>query len=110
LAATGQALIDLDEDKEESDDFIGELLIYAADVIFAVTADDDLPPFPAALAKGTSGKITGVLKSTLQVISPLLTFVRFQVADKKAAAALKYVSQVISNLLANQPILPVKLK
>lgn len=104
LAATGQALIDLDEDKEEADDFAGELLIYAADVGLSVQAGEDIPPFPPALAKGTQGRITGVLKATLQVANPLLTFASFQVADPKARKVLKYVSQALSQLLANQPV------
>lgn len=105
LGVTGQALIDLDTNKEGADDFAGELLIYVADVGQAIGNDSDLPPLPETLAKGTNQKITGVLKSTLQAVNPVIMFASFKVKGK-AAQVLRYTSQAISLLIANQPVPP----
>lgn len=103
LGATGQALIDLDENKSGADDFAGALLVYAADVISAVLADDELPELPDVLKTGVADKITGVSRAVLIVANSALTIARFQVSGR-AAKALKYVSEAVSQLLAGQPV------
>lgn len=96
-------MIDLDENKEGADDFAGELLIYIADVGAAVAADADLPPLPEVIAKGTNQKISGVLKSTLRAVNPVIMFASFKVKGK-AAKVLRYASQAISFLIAGLPV------
>lgn len=103
FGATGQALIDLDEDKTGAEDFAGALLVYAAEVIVAVASGDDLPPLPEALHQGTTEKIRGGFRATLIVINSVLTIARFQVSGR-ARTALNYVSQAISLLLAGQMV------
>lgn len=103
LGATGQALVDLDEDKNGAEDFAGALLVYAAEVIGAVSSDSDLPEFPEVLKRGTTEKIGGAFRATLIVANSILGFARFQVPGK-AALILKYASQAISQLLARQPV------
>lgn len=103
LGVTGQSLIDLDENKQGADDFIGELLIYVADVGTAVASNSDLPPLPAVIANGTNEKISGVLKGTLKAVNPILMFASFKVRGK-ASQVLRYASQAISLLIAGQPV------
>lgn len=103
LGATGQALLDLDADKNGAEDFAGALLVYAAEVGAAVSEGADLPPFPDELKIGTTDRITGSFKATLIVVNSILTVARFQVKGK-AATALKYVTQTISQLIAGQPV------
>jgi hypothetical protein len=105
LGITGQALIDLDENKTGADDFAGELILFSAEVISAVTSNGDLPEFPDALKHGVSDKITGVSRASLMVGNSVLTFARFQVSGK-AAVILKYANQAISQLLAGQTVPP----
>jgi hypothetical protein len=106
LGATGQALMDLDENTNGAEDFAGVLLVYSAEVIGAVANDEDLPEFPEILKQGTSEKITGAFRATLIVANSILSFARFQVSGR-AAAILKYASQAISQLLARQAVAPV---
>ena len=103
LGATGQSLIDLDENKVGWEDFTGSLLVYSAEVITAVKGGADLPELPDLLRQGTTEKITGAFRATLQVANGVLAFARFQVGGK-AAIALKYVNQAISQLLAGQAV------
>jgi len=106
LGATGQALVDLDEDKNGAEDFAGALLVYVAEVIGAVVADGDLPEFPEVLKNGTTDKISGAFRATLIVVNSVLTLARFQVSGR-AATILKYASQALSQLLARQPVAPI---
>jgi len=106
LGASGNALVNLDENKTGADDFSGELLIYAADVIAAVSEGEDIPSFPEALTSGINDRITGAAKVSLILASSILPIAQFQVSGK-ARTALKYINQVIRNLLANQTIPPV---
>lgn len=99
FGATGQALRDLDENITGAEDFAGALLVYAAEVITAVSDGEDLPVMPDVLRAGTGEKITGAFRATLIVVNSVLTVARFQVSGK-AATALRYVSQAISQLLA----------
>jgi hypothetical protein len=103
LGATGQALIDLDEDKQGAEDFAGALLVYGADVISAVSSGEDLPALPDALRYGTTEKIKGGFRASLIVANSILTVARFQFGGK-AATALKYITQAISQLLAGQAV------
>lgn len=103
LGASGNALVNLDENTTGADDFAGELLIYAADVIASVGEGGDLPDFPAAIQKGVSDRITGAARVSLIVASSVLPIVEFQVSGK-AKTALKYVNQTIRQLLAGQPV------
>lgn len=104
LGATGTTLVNLDENKSGADDFAGELLIYAADVISAVSGKGDLPPFPDVIANGVTEKITGVARVSLIVAISVLSIAQFQVTGK-AAQVLKYVNQSLRLLLAGQPVL-----
>ncbi len=103
LAATGNALLSLDENTSGADDFAGELLVYTGDVIVSVAQGLDLPPIPDAIAKGTSERITGASRAILIVASSVLAIARFQVAGK-AATVLRYVDQALRNLLAGKPV------
>lgn len=103
LGATGTALLNLDENTTGADDFAGELLLYAADVIAAVDGDGDIPEFPEILKKGVSDKISGVARVSLIVSSSILTVAQFQVTGA-AAKALKYVNQAIRNLLSGTAV------
>lgn len=106
LGASGNALVNLDENKTGADDFSGELLIYAADVIAAVSEGEDIPLFPESLAHGVTDRITGAAKVSLILASSILPIAQFQVSGK-ARTALRYINQIIRNLLANQTIPPV---
>lgn len=106
LGASGNALVNLDDNKTGADDYSGELLIYGSEVIGAVAANEDLPPLPEFLTKGVTEKITGAGRVTLTVASSILPLAQFQVTGK-ARVALKYISQVIRDLLNNQPIPPI---
>lgn len=103
LGATGQALLDLDEGKEGADDFAGALLVYAADVINADLADDELPEIPEILKAGTQAKIKGAFRASLIVANSVLTIARFQTSGQ-TAKVLKYVSQTLSQLLAGKAV------
>jgi hypothetical protein len=103
LGATGQSLIDLDENKVGWEDFTGSLLVYGAEVITAVSDGMDLPELPEILRRGTTEKITGAFRATLQVANGVLAYARFQFSGK-AAIALKYVNQTISQLLAGAAV------
>lgn len=103
LGVTGQSLIDLDENKEGADDFAGELLVYVADVGQAIASGGDIPPLPPVIANGTDQKISGVLKSTLKAVNPVIMFASFKVKGK-AAQVLRYISQAVSLLIAGQPV------
>jgi hypothetical protein len=105
LGASGQALIDLDENKTGAEDFAGALLVYVAEVIAALSNGEDLPEFPEALKQGTTEKISGGFRATLIVANSVLTVARFQVSGR-AGAILKYVSQALSQLLARQTVAP----
>jgi hypothetical protein len=103
LGATGAALVNLDEDRTEADDFAGELLIYAGEVIAAVAAEEDIPGFPDMIKAGTTEKISGVARVSLIVANSILAVAQFQVAGK-AGKILRYINQAIRNLLAGVPV------
>ncbi|HKX26933.1 MAG TPA: hypothetical protein VJ302_04490 [Blastocatellia bacterium] len=105
LGATGTALTNLDENKTGADDFAGELLIYAGEVIAAVAAEEEIPTLPDALRAGTGDRISGVARVSLIVANSILTIVQFQVAGN-AGKILKYINQAIRNLLAGVPVPP----
>jgi hypothetical protein len=103
LGATGTALVNLDENKTGADDFAGELLIYAAEVIAAVAAEEDIPPFPETIKSGTTDRISGVARVSLSVANSILSIAQFQVAGV-AAKTLRYINMAIRNLLAGVPV------
>lgn len=105
LAATGNALVNLDEDVKGADDVAGTLLIYGADVILAIAGSEPLPALPEILAKGTTEKITGAARVSLIVASSVLGIARFQVTGK-AAVILRYVDESLRLLLAGKPVPP----
>ena len=105
LSIIGGELKAYDTNNEGNDDFAGELLTYASDVIAAILAGEDLPPFPEILAKGTSGRISGQAALTLRIASGLLTFGQVSVGPKYSVA-IKYIRQTINNLLAGRPAVP----
>lgn len=106
IGATGQALIDLDADKVGYEDFVGALLVYGAEVMSAAADQEDLPPFPDALRTGLTERIPGGIRATLTVTNTTLTFLRFN-AKGKAATALRYITQTISQLIGGVPVPPV---
>lgn len=105
LGTAGNTLVNLDENKTGADDLSGELLIYAGEVIASVQAHEDLPPLPEVIANGTAEHITGAARVSLSLASALLPIAQFQVTGK-ARTALKYINQVLRDLLANKPIAP----
>jgi hypothetical protein len=103
LGATGTALVNLDEDRTGADDFAGELLIYAGEVIAAVAVEEEIPGLPELIRAGTTEKISGIARVSLIVANSVLTVAQFQVAGK-AGKILRYVNQAIRNLLAGIPV------
>lgn len=103
LAATGNALSNLDENASGADDLAGTLLEYAADVILAVAGRENLPPLPTILAQGTTEKITGAARVSLIVASSVIGIARFQTTGK-AQAILRYVDESLKLLLAGKPV------
>ena len=103
LAATGDALVNLDENKTGADDFAGQLLIYSADVMMSFYGDGDLPDFPEILKKGVTEKISGVARVSLIVASSILSLAQFQFTGR-AAKILKYTVQAIRLLLAGEKV------
>lgn len=106
LGATGSALVDLDDNTQGWEDFVGALLMYVAEVLISVSAGGDLPEFPEILKKGTSDKISGPFRASLIVANSILGFAQFQVTGK-AAQILKYANQAIRQLISGQPVPPV---
>lgn len=103
LGATGNALITLDDNDQGWEDFVGTLLVYVAEVLISVSTGGDLPEFPEVLKKGTTDRISGAFRATLIVANSVLGFARFQVSGK-AAVALKYANQVLTQLISGQPV------
>jgi hypothetical protein len=103
LGATGAALVNLDAARTGADDFGGEVLMHVADVIAAVSAGEDIPPFPEAIKAGTTDKISGASRAVLMVASAVLMIAQFQVTGK-ARMVLRYASQAIQLLLAGAPV------
>jgi hypothetical protein len=100
LGVVGNELANLDENTSGADDFAGQLLLYAADVIAVIDEGvDDLPPFPDALKVNVSDKITGPGKMALRIASSVLMLAQFQVTGK-GALALRYIAQAVRNLLS----------
>lgn len=104
LGAIGQSLIDLDEDQIGTDDFVGNLFVYIADVGSAIKSGGDIPDFPEPIKSGVTGRITGTLRAVLQIVNPLLMFASFQVKDAKAKIALRYANQALTLLLAGKTV------
>ena len=107
LAATGQSLINLDEDSVGADDVVGSVLLYGAEVIVSVNnGDADLPPFPDSIAGAIVGKVTGPARTAIIIASGPLTIAEFQLAGThpKASKALHYANQVLTAISAGKPV------
>lgn len=106
LAGTGASLVNLDENEVGNDDLVGQLLIFAAEVISSVSTDGDIPPLPAILSESVAGKITGPARTAIILTSAPLAIAQFQLAlsHPRASKALKYVGQVLSALSAGRPV------
>jgi hypothetical protein len=105
LGVTGIALVNLDEDKTGGDDFAGELLVFAGNVIASVASNEAIPEFPEIIKAGTTDKISGIPRVSLIVANSILTLVLFQTKDR-VRKVLWYVTQAINNLLAGVPVPP----
>lgn len=110
LAATGDALLNLDENTSGADDFAGALLVYVGATLAAVANDEELPEFPDELKGGISDRITGAARVSLILASSILSIAQFQVSGK-AGKAIKYAVQAIRQLLAGKavPIPPAEI-
>jgi len=106
LAGTGASLINLDENESGTDDLVGQLLIFAADVIESVTTDGDIPPLPEILSSSVAGKITGPARTAIILTSAPIAIAQFQLAatHPKASKALKYTGQVLAALSAGRTV------
>ena len=105
LAATGNALSNLDENKSGADDLAGDLLQYAADTMLAIAQGADLPALPELLKRGTTEKITGSARVSLIVASSVIAIARFQTTGR-AQAILRYVDEALKLLLAGWAVSP----
>lgn len=103
LAATGQGIEQIDENTTGADDFAGQLIVFASEVIQAVHDNEDIPPFPPLLQQGTTEKISGNLRVALQIVLSPLQFVS-AFLPTKARKIIKYVVQALQALLAGQPV------
>lgn len=106
FSASGNKLINLDENTSGGDDFAGELLLFTGDAIQAIHEGEDLPALPEAILNGTSAKITGIARVSLDMVSTLLPFIQMSTGPKYRAA-LRYLSQAINQLLAGKTVPPV---
>jgi len=106
FAASGTKLVNIDENTSGGDDYAGELLMYAGDVILAVHDGEDLPPLPEVIANGVTAKITGAARVSLDVVATLLPFIQMQ-ASAKYRAPLRYLGQAINQLLAGKTVPPI---
>lgn len=107
LAGTGASLVNLDENGTGPDDVAGEILLYAAQVVLAVTSGaTELPPLPPILSDSVAGKISGPARTAIIVATGPLTVAEFQLAASKPrfAKALGYVRQVLTALAAGKPV------
>lgn len=108
LAGTGASLINLDENETGTDDLVGQLLLYSADVITAITSNEDLPSLPTILSESVAGKISGPARTAIILTSAPLAIAEFQLAAShpRASKALKYVRQVLTAISAGKPVPP----
>lgn len=104
LSAVGTGLIDNDANDEGTDDFVGNLLVFAAEAGTAVKENDDLPSFPAILSRGFDGKVNSGVKATLRIARPAVQFASLTVTNPKARTVFKYVYQTMGLLLADKPV------
>lgn len=103
LAGVGHSLVNFDSNDMGGDDIAGNWLLYGADVIRAVSDNTDLPPLPAQV-RGV--KLNGIAAGALTTVSAVLGVAEFQLTGK-FAAALRYINQGISALIAGRPLPPV---
>lgn len=106
FSTTGNTLVNLDENTTGADDFSGELLIYTGDVISAIKNAEDLPELPDIITKGVTDKISGAARVSLIMASAWLPFIQ-AASPAKYRTALKYLGQVLRQLLAGKPVPPM---
>lgn len=106
LSTSGITLVNIDENTTGGDDYAGNLLIYAGDLITAIHGNEDLPPLPDLIANGATTKITGAARVSLQVAASLLPFLMAG-APSKFRTAIRYLQQALQQLLAGKVVPPV---
>lgn len=99
LGVAGNEIANIDDNRTGADDFAAAILLYGSDVIASVGSGMDLPEFPDELKTGVSDKITGPAKITLRIASSMLMLAQTQVSGK-AGIALRYIAQVVRNLIS----------
>lgn len=106
LAGLGGPLVVIDDNDTGTDDIVGNLLLFSADVIGAVRANEDLPPFPDVIAGVVAGKINGATRTAIILASAALGVAEIQlsVTHPKASKALKYVNQVLRAISSGKPV------
>jgi hypothetical protein len=106
LAGLGGPLIVIDDNDTGTDDIVGHLLLFSADVIGAVRANEDLPPFPDVITGTVGGKINGATRTAIILASAALGVAEIQLSltNPKASKALKYVNQVLRAISAGKPV------
>ena len=109
LAGVGSSLVTFDEDSDGAEDFVGNCLLYAAEVVTAISLDEDVPPLPDFFLDedGESkffGSLSTGLRLTIQTVSAVLTIVQFQLAfsNRKASQVFRYINQVLRAVLAGK--------
>ncbi|MGE0131907.1 MAG: hypothetical protein AB7U82_27805 [Blastocatellales bacterium] len=102
LAITGEGLTSLDADNVGADDTAGALLVYGAEVLAAVSNDENLPPSPVlqVVTDNLSGKALTTIKLARVGLTAASVFLSFQ--DRRAATAIKYVRQALDALANGQ--------
>lgn len=111
LSTSGITLANIDENTTGGDDYAGNLLIYAGDLITAIHNNEDLPPLPDAILNGAQTKITGAARVSLTVAASLLPFLMVG-APSKFRTAIRYLQQALQQLLAGRdvPSIPADVK
>lgn len=111
LAGLGGPLIVIDDNDTGTDDIVGHLLLFSADVIGAVRANEDLPPFPDVITGTVGGKINGATRTAIILASAALGVAEIQLSltHQKASKALRYVNQTLRAISAGKlaPLPPV---
>lgn len=106
LSTSGITLANIDENTTGGDDYAGNLLIYAGDLITAIHGNEDLPPLPEAIINGAQTKITGNARVSLILAASLLPFLMAG-APSKFRTAIRYLQQAMQQLLAGKPVPPI---
>jgi hypothetical protein len=106
LSTSGITLANIDENTTGGDDYAGNLLIYAGDLITAIHGNEDLPPLPELIINGAQTKITGYARVSLIMSASLLPFLMVG-APSKFRTAIRYLQQAMQQLLAGKTVPPM---